>query len=214
MFKYIENFQQMKNLLYILNVVALVGIVSASCNNANNKPTTAAGNDVQTTGAIAYVNIDTLQEYYQYFQDKKAELEAHQQSMSSELKRSQEKFQKDYLAAQRKAQAGTLTQAEYETTAKRLSKMQQSLEARDASLTEQLLKEQNDFNKDLKKRLDDYLVEYNKSENYDFILSYGEALPVILLANPTKDITREVLKGMNEEYEAQAATSEKKKDKK
>ena len=80
---------------------------------------------------------------------------------------------------------------------KRLMQMQKSLETRKQSLTDQLVKEQDDFNRDLKSRLDAFLGEYNKTHNYDYILSYSSGGSSILYANKQYDITKDVVDGMN-----------------
>ncbi len=208
----------MKQLPTILSVLAFLGVIvlfgmklSSGDNSAKN--VSQEGESEYANRNIVFINIDTLQEHYIYFQEKKNELEAHQKSMSEELKRSQQKFQNDYLAAQRKAQAGTLTQAEYESSVKKLSQMQQSLEARDAALTQKLLKEQEAFNKDLKDKLDEYLEVYNKDKNYDYILSYSKSLGNILLAKDMNDITAEIVEGMNKTYDNEKKQKEKKNNK-
>lgn len=205
----------MKNLTVLFSTLALLGVIALFgmklAERSNNNDKGAAKSAQQNSGAnIAYVNIDTLQENYEYFRIKKEELESRQKSMSDELKRSQQKFEKDYMAAQRKVQAGTMTQAEAQSTGKRLEQMQQSLQARDAALTEQLIKEQDDFNADLQKRLDDYLKKYNEDKNYDYILTYSQSLRTILLANESLDITNDVIEGMNEEYSKEPKDSKKK----
>ncbi len=205
----------MKNLTVLFSTLALLGVIALFgmklAERSGNNDKGAAKSAQQNSGAnIAYVNIDTLQENYEYFRIKKEELESRQKSMSDELKRSQQKFEKDYMAAQRKVQAGTMTQAEAQSTGKRLEQMQQSLQARDAALTEQLIKEQDDFNADLQKRLDDYLKKYNEDKNYDYILTYSQSLRTILLANESLDITNDVIEGMNEEYSKEPKDSKKK----
>ena len=99
---------------------------------------------------------------------------------------------------QKKAQSNSLTQAEYEAANKKLMQMQQTLESRKQSLTEQLVKEQEEFNGDLKKRLNAYLAEYNKTHKYDFILSYSGSGSAILYAGKAHNITDDVVKGLNE----------------
>ena len=186
---------------------------------SEKKPAPATGsvnseNATGTSGRIAYVNIDTLKEKYVLYKSKKAELENKEKAMTSELQRSGQKFQQDLLAAERKAQAGTLTQAEYEATAQRLQQMKQSLETREAALTEQLLAEQEEFNKDLQQRLDDFLKEYNKDKGYDYILSYSKTLGFIMLADEQLDITADVIAGMNALYEKESAKENKEAKKK
>jgi len=122
----------------------------------------------------------------------------HQEQVDAELNGSYQQMQTDAAEVQKKAQAQTLTQSEYETAEKRLMQMQQSLETRKQSLTEQLVKEQDDINKELKSKLDVFLEKYNQDKHYDFIFSYsasgGSAL---MYVNKQLDITKDVIAGMN-----------------
>lgn len=204
----------MKNVSIILSSLALVGVIALfgmKMSGSKGPVKAASAKNDSLRVRIAYVNIDSLEANYEYLKSKQKELEARKESMSNELQRSQKRFQEDYLAVQRKAQAGTLTQAEYEAAEKRLRQMSQSLESREASLTEELLKEQDDFNRDLKKRLDDFLSEYNEDKDYDYILSYSNVVNNILLANESLDITNEVIEGMNKEYAKTSKSTDKKK---
>lgn len=210
----------MKNLSVLFSALALIGVIALFGLRMSENKTTSAKQPANkelltdTKGRIAYVNIDTLEAKYEYLKSKKTDFEERKKSMSGELERSQKQFQQDYIAAERKAQAGTLTEAEYETTAKRLQQMKQSLEAREAALTEQLMKEQDEFNKDLQQRLDAFLEEYNKGKNFDYILSYSKALGFIMLANDQLDITEDVVTGMNELYKKEGPKENKEAKKK
>src|ERR1700722_9645672 len=119
--------------------------------------------------------------------------------MENELQTSYSEMQNDANEVQKKAQANTLTQSEYEAAQKRLMQMQKSLESRKQSLTDQLMKEQEDFNKDLKTRLDAFIEEYNKDKHYDFIFTYTNAGSGLLYVNKALDITKDVVDGMNAE---------------
>lgn len=210
----------MKNLSVLFSALALIGVIALFGLRMSENKTTGSKKVVSkeqlsdTKGRIAYVNIDTLEAQYEYLKSKKGDFEERKKSMSGELERSQKQFQQDYVAAERKAQAGTLTEAEYETTAKRLQQMKQSLEAREAALTEQLMKEQDEFNKDLQQRLDAFLEEYNQDKNFDYILSYSKALGFIMLANDQLDITADVVNGMNELYKKEGPKENKEAKKK
>lgn len=210
----------MKNLSLVLSSLALIGVIvlfgmNLSGDKSGSKAATGDAKEATAiSGRIAYVNIDTLEANYEYLKEKTEELEARKKSMSNELERSQKKFQQDVAAAERKAQAGTFTQAEYESTAKRLQQMKQSLEARQAALTEKLYNEQDEFNKDLQQRLDDFLQDYNKDKGYDYILSYSGSIRFIMLANEQLDITEDVVAGMNEDYAQKGRKSDKEEKKK
>lgn len=194
----------MKHISFVFSSLSLFGILVlfGSCNSQPQAaaPATAPASAAPASAAgtkIAYVNIDSLEANYELLKTKREEFKKRQGQMESELERSFQQMQSDAAEVNKKAQANSLTQAEYEAAQKRLGQMQQSLETRKQSLTEQLVKEQDDFNKDLKARLDAFLADYNKTRNYDYILSYSSAGSAILYANKALDITKDVVAGMN-----------------
>jgi outer membrane protein len=201
------------NSILRLRTIALAGIIATftltACNN--NKPATSsaaqpasANTGTASSGRIAYVNVDSLEAHYEFWKTKKKEMETHQANVEAELQRSAQQLQSDYANMQQKARAGTLSQTEGEAAQQRLAQMQQSLESRRTTLSDQLLKEQGDFSKELQSRIDAYLADYNKDGKYDYILSYSRASN-ILYANKSLDITADVLKGLNEAAPAAAA---------
>lgn len=192
----------MKNAAIVLSSLALVGVIVLFVMNFSGKKNGAghshpASGVAGGSGKIAYVDIDSLEANYEYLKVKKEEFTRRQNSMKQELQNSAAQMQRDIQDIQRKAKAGTLTEAEYQGAERRIGQMQQSLQTREAALTDQLLREQEEFNKDLQSRLDAFLTEYNKDKGYDYILSYGVG-GSILYKNPALNITAEVIKGMNE----------------
>lgn len=204
----------MKNASLILSSLAFIGVLVlfglhfSGSQDKSKKPATAANSGnaslAATTGRIAFVDIDTLEAKYDYFKQKKEEFTRRQSAVEAELQRSAQQMQNDADALQRKAQAGTLTQTEGEAGQRRLLQMQQTLENRRQSLAAQLLKDQDAFNQELQKRLDDFLKEYNKDKGYDYILSYSKA-GNILFASSQLDITTEVIGGMNERAKSEGS---------
>lgn len=210
----------MKNLSLILNgILAIaVGILFYQVNSLKNnstdtqssvqeevavKPTIMASSTNLGDAKIAYVNTDSINEHYNYIADftkvlksKKATLEAQMESMSM-------KFQKEYQEFQQSAQAGIMPQAE-------LQKQQQSLERQQQELANKELQMQNlgleleEKNIELNKNVKDFLKRFNDGK-FDYILSYSDMVPTILLTNPKLDITAAVLKGLNDEYAAKKA---------
>jgi outer membrane protein len=200
----------MKNIYLFAGAVVLsVMLLTSACNQGANKNTPAAATSntpvVNGSGKMAYVNIDTLENNYELLKTRREEFNKRQEQMKAELQHSYEQMQADAENIQKKAQANTLTQSEYEAAQQRIGKMQHSLETRQQALTEQLMKEQNDLNQDLKKRLDAFLTEYNKTKNYDYIFSYSASGSAIMFANKTLDITKDVVDGMNAAAKNEAA---------
>jgi outer membrane protein len=204
----------MKNLSLIINGVLAIAVAilfyqvhslknnGVSSDNSSSevavKPTIVTSATNLADAKIAYVNTDSINEHYDYIADftkvirnKKATLESQMQSMTA-------KFQQEYEAFQQSAQAGVAPQSE-------LQKQQASLERQQQELANKELQMQNlgieleEKNMELNKSVKDYLVKINNGR-FDYILSYSDLMPTILLTNPKLDITTEVLNGINEEY--------------
>ncbi|MBL7936761.1 MAG: OmpH family outer membrane protein [Bacteroidia bacterium] len=205
----------MKNLSLIINGILAIAVavlfyqvhslknltalqVDAAVGDATVQPAVIASSTNLADAKIAYVNTDSINEHYDYISDftkiirnKKATLEAQMQSMTA-------KFQQEYDAFQQSAQAGVAPQSE-------LQKQQASLERQQQELANKELQMQNlgveleEKNYELNKSVKDYLQKINNGR-FDYILSYSDLVPTILLTNPKLDITKEVLTGINAEY--------------
>lgn len=204
----------MKNLSLALSALALVGVIVlfGMQMSGNKSATSGKSATAPATGSvkIAYVDIDTLEANYSYLKTKKEEFVQRQQTMNAELERSFRQYEVDRDNFQRKMQAGTISQAEAESAAKRLSQMEQSLYARKESMAQTLLKDQDAFNRSLQEQLEGYLNEYNKDKNYDYILSYSQN-GSILYKNDALNITKDIIDGMNSRTPQEADTTKKKK---
>ncbi|HEY1031317.1 MAG TPA: OmpH family outer membrane protein [Flavipsychrobacter sp.] len=204
----------MKNTSAIFGTLALGTLTLFSCTQekketAKQPAETSSAAGTPSTGRIAYVNIDSLEANFEYLKNEKVKFEKRQAEMRAELERSAQQLQNDYAAAQRKAQAGTMTEAEQQSTGKRLMQMEQSLKTREEALTQQLMKEQVEFNSNLQKQIDSFLEDYNKDKKYDYILSYSKG-GSIMFANKSLDITADVIKGLNERVPKKESTEAKK----
>ena len=183
------------------------GIVSisifASCNPKEKTATSATKvNNTEAgsnSGKTVYVDFDSLEANFNFWTEKKTAFEKKQAGMEAEIGRLGNTLQNEAAVFQKKAQAGTLSQSEGEAAQKRLGQMQEDFETKRQNMATQLAKEQQDFNADLQKKLEDFLVKYNKDKGYAFILTYSKAGGTILYADPSLDITTDVVKGLNEE---------------
>lgn len=192
----------MKRILSIFSPLMLGAILLFSACQGNKKgdkttERTTAAATTAGTGRIVYVNIDTLNNNYTIVKEKQEEFKKRGEAIQAEMEASARKFQKDYADFMQKAQSGGFaSQAEGEAAQKRLGQMQETFEKRKESLTNQLLEEQMEFNKEVMRRLDIFLAEYNADNRYDYILSYKEGDP-IMYKNKALDITWDVVNGMN-----------------
>jgi len=155
-----------------------------------------AANPIPTN--IVYINSDSLLDNYLFFKNKKSEFEAKEEDIKGHLKQESERLQKD--AADYQDRAATMTQSERAKKEEELMQRQQTLMKKKDDLLGAFDEEQSKFNDQLYAKLSSYLKEYNKGKNYTFILGYQKG-GGILFANDSLDITRQVLEGLNKEFE-------------
>ena len=160
------------------------------------QPAQAESTDNATPSAvrIATINIDSMQNNYALFVNKKKELEQKQKQMENTLERKGKELQADYATAQQ--QAATMTQQQLGETEQRLQKKQADIQQLQNQLSNDLQNQLEAFNKELKDSLDSFLKDYNASNKYTMILSIVEGGQV-LYSEAQYDITADAITGMN-----------------
>lgn len=206
----------MKNLSLILNGILAIAVailfyqvhslkssgIQEASSDLSVKPIITS-NTTLADSKIAYINTDSINEHYAYIADftkviraKKANLEAQLQGMTA-------KFQQDYEAFQQSAQAGIAPQAELMKTEENLKRQQQDLANKELQM-QNLGVELEEKNAELNRNVKDFLKVFNNGR-FDYVMSYSDLMPTILLTNPKLDITPQVLQGLNAEYNAKKA---------
>ncbi len=175
---------------------ALVASVLAGCNSKTETPK-AVAEAAKGGQVVAYVDMDSLEANFEFFKEKKTAIEKSQKDMESALQRDGETFQRELYDFQQKAQY--MTQTEGEAARQRLMTKKDALERKSQQMQESLLAESQKFNKELTEKLDSFIVEYNADKRYAYILSYAKG-GSILYKDTTYDITKDVVKGLNEKY--------------
>ena len=178
--------------------------------NCKNKPATAdapksATNEVaivagMAAAKIAFVNIDSLQEKYTWFKQKKSEFEQKEKNLATSLQNKGAAFQNEYAALQQKAQGGTVPPAQLQQEGDKLQKKQQSLvEERDRK-SKDLMDETQKFNTELMKKINEVLATLQKDKGYDYVIRHSnESGSAFLYVNEKLDITNDVLAILNAE---------------
>ncbi len=199
--------KQFGNILSILSFigVCILGVLHFNGNKKNNrisKPRIISGDSNKSVimqGAnLAYVDIDTLEENYLSYKKRKAEFEVREKNIYNEIERGTKALQTEYSDAQRRAQAGTMSQAEQEGFQEKMMQKQQNLEVRKQDLSSKLMKDQDVFNKELHENIKGFLTGYAEEKGLDFVYFFtAEGLNSILYANKDLDITADVLDALN-----------------
>ncbi len=189
----------MKHLNTIILIVLSisVGILFYLFLKANSHTCKAAKANQNGKGCtIAYFEMDSIQNNFEYYKEVIKELSLKEQNVRNNLaviKNSNITKLKEY---QGKGNSMSTEQ---------MNEARQDLERRD---NEYQLREQTEANKlssetrdrllEVKKKIEDYLKEYNNNRTYSFILSNSSDL--IYYKDSTFNITADLIKGLNNTY--------------
>lgn len=146
---------------------------------------------------MAYFDIDSLQEKYDYFKDMSGEMKTKEANVETQLSALQNSFQKRLKELQDKSP--TMTQSEGEAAQREVGEMQQKFEQRKMVMEQELKKHQMDVMTDVRKKIENFLKEYNKEKGYAFILSYEPGF-MLYYRDSVYDITNDVIRGLNDQY--------------
>lgn len=201
----------MKQLSLVLNVVLIVAVgLLYYFHFSGKKPaeTKKAAVVASTPGgpltrpAIAYVELDSLNEKIAYIKNKRKELEGEQRAIETEWEtgyRGLESQKNEFLK-----KGSAITQDEAEKFQNHLLGQQQVIDERKQNLTQKLNEKSYKFMDDLQKKLKDFLAEYNKEKNYMYIFTTGTGLDYMVYKDPSMNITDDVIEGMNKKMKAVA----------
>jgi outer membrane protein len=150
---------------------------------------------------VVFVNIDTLNERYEFVTDLKKSLESHGGKLQSELLSEQAALQKEFNDLQKLIQGNAVTEERAGTLYQNLMQKQQALEEKKNRYTQDVAEKEYNMQAQLLDTVDNFLRRFNKTYRYDYILGYKTA-GEILIANDTLDITAVVIDELNKEYRA------------
>ena len=187
----------------IATAVALVSVMAA-CQNKDNGAAPASkkteSSIVDNKDQIVYVNSDSLLTKYQYFKDLKDKLDTKSKAAQADMGAKTQAFQRE--VAQYQQQQNTLPADQRAATEQRLARKQQELQAYQQNAGSALQNEQATEQEKLYDKVADYLKTYAKTKGYKMVLTYSKGNSAILFADPSLDITSEVIVGLNEAYKA------------
>ena len=192
----------MRNISTFLSILALVAVgVLYYLHFKGEKKSTPQTASKANTGSnnfrIAYFDIDSLQEKYNYFKDVSGEMKSKEANLTSQMDALQNSYQKRMKELQDKAP--TMNQSEGEAAQREVAQMQQKYQQRQMSMEQDLKKHQIDLMTDVRNKIETYLKEYNREKGYAFILSYEPGF-MLYYRDSVYDITDDVIKGLNEQY--------------
>lgn len=191
----------MKHLSTILSIIALVLVAVLFYSQFSGKKKSAEPqvktNDKEKEFKMAYFDIDSLQNNYQYYKDALGELKIKEQSMNNELASLEKTYQKKIADWQQRG--STMSQSEAEAANREYQQMQATFQQRKSALEQQMGSLQMDYKKNIKERIETFLKDYNKDKRYAYIISYEPEL--MFYRDTAYDITADLIKGLNAAYQ-------------
>ncbi len=196
----------MKNINYVINGVLAVAVVVLFVMQFSGKEETrevksvASGENLSGILPVAYVNVDSLLENYNYAKDLNEIILKKSENSRASVNQKATSLRTEMQEFQRKIENNAfLTRERAEQEQQRLLQKQQELQELDARLSQDLMNEQQKLNEQLRDTVVAQLNVYNKDKGFQIIFSntLGDN---ILLANDVYDITAEVLEFLNKNY--------------
>ena len=199
----------MKNLSLILNAVLAIAVIVLFVKVFSNNPKSPSEksfykNDSLNAGLlpIAYINVDSLLLNYQFAKEANESLIKKQEDSRLSINTKARQLQTEMSEFQRKLEANAfLSRERAEQEQSRLLKRQEDLRELDGQLSQQLMQVQQKMSEQLRDTINSFLIEYNKDQKYQLILS-NTSSDNILYATEGLDITPEITDLLNKRYAA------------
>jgi len=212
----------MKNLSLGLNVVLVVAVAilyymqfsepTITNEETISEPETAiveAPEEVEKIESnIGYLNVDSLQENYKLYAELINKLKGREKKYEKELSTKSAAFEKKVMEFQKKAP--TMTQFEGQTRQKELADEEQQLYKMRDDFALKFQNEEAKLNDEFQKNVKDFIKEFNKTSNYNLIIGASRVGNLVLDYNEGINITNDIVKGLNEQYDLKKAEKNKK----
>ncbi len=191
----------MKNLPIIVSAIALVVAVIAIIGKPSGNTTTAnESSESANVNKIAYVNLDTLVDAYDYYNDEKTALLKWQNEKSVSLDSRYKALQRKAMELQKKVNDRMMTPTTAQKKGEQLAYQEQEIMRDKQTYEYQMMEKNQQLSLAVYDSIKNYLQIYNKDKGYNLILSNDTLGTSILLAGSNMNITKDIVTALNERY--------------
>lgn len=149
---------------------------------------------------IAFLNTDSVFSNYLMVKDLQEELNGKKSKLENEVMAKQQSFQTKLTNYQSNVQNNRITYDQAQAAEKKLMQERDDIVALGERYSNDIAALEFQIHQQITDSIINYTSRYNKTYNADYILGYTKG-GGILVANPKYDVTVDVMKGLNEEYE-------------
>jgi outer membrane protein len=202
----------MNKVLVAINIILLASIGYLYYYNFSGKKNQVpvAKNDLVATSndssrnksRIAYVELDSLSENLTYLKQQRKDLEQQQKQIEAEITNNLRELEARKTNFYKKNP--TATPDQLQSFYLQLQNGQDSLESKKQVMSQVMNQKRFELMESIQKNLKDFLADYNKEKKYQFILTTGSGIDYLIYKDTTLDITKDVIKGMNEKMKPKA----------
>jgi outer membrane protein len=186
----------------IFNIILLLGLVALYVlffmNKSKPKDTiNHVPVSIKSNISIAYINTDSIMENYEFAKDMKKEIEDYQVKLEGEYKAKIAAFKNEYDTYLKTG--ASLKLSEQKKKEEELTIKQNSMLGLKEEMGNQIMKRQQAISTRLLDTIFAYINRFNEKPKYTYILKKSSDHG-ILFANDSLEITKDILKGLNQEY--------------
>lgn len=187
----------MKANSWIINGVMALAIIVLYVLHFNSNSTPIKSSAMAAGGVkVAYFEIDSIQNSYNFFKDVKAALQAKDVENAKQLTGLKNAFAIKYQELQKNGQY--LSQAEIGARQQELAQLEKNYTNREQQLAAEMQEESFKRLQEVKQKIEAFLVSYNKNKEFAYIFSSNPDL--MYYKDTAYDITSDIVKGLNAEY--------------
>jgi outer membrane protein len=189
----------------ILSIVILIGLIVlyvlffTTKNSEEPKASAALQKSGNKALSIVFVNIDSLNEKYEFVKVLRNDLEGTGKRLQTEVLAEQSNFEKEAADFQKQVAGNTISEEKAKMVYEALMQKQQAIIEKKDRFTQQVANMELNMNLRLLDTITNFLKRYNEIYKFDYILTYKTA-GEILIANDTLDITNDVVRSLNKDY--------------
>jgi outer membrane protein len=189
----------MKSTSWMVNgVLALAIIVLYVLHFSNSSPVIKASAAAGAGTKVAYFEIDSIQNNYEFFKEVKSSLQVKDMENAKQLTTLKNAFAAKYQDLQKNGQS--FTQAEVASRQQELAALEKNYTNKEQQFAQELQEESFKRLQEVKKKIEVFLEKYNKGKTFSYIFSSNSDL--MYYKDTAYDITSDIVKGLNGEYKS------------
>jgi len=192
----------MKTTASIFTTITLGILIAGGLAACNKTKTSDKASSAKVAGPvkadIVFINQDSLTAKYDYVKDMRKRLEEKGKNAQDDLGGRKQAFQREYADYQKSA--NTLSADQRAGTEQRLQRESQELQTYEQNTSAQLQNEQQGESQKLYEKVYEFTKQYAKEKGYKMVLTFTTGNTGLLYADPSLDVTSDVIKRLNDAY--------------